>query len=128
MNLNHRQIPSVPVLLESLFQQARAGNGVARSIFRRAGRYLALGLANVVNIFDPALIILSGERMKYDYLYAAETLAELQDLVINTGRPSPPIEIHAWGDLLWAHGAAALALSMVTERILGTGLRDLAAE
>jgi predicted NBD/HSP70 family sugar kinase len=127
LNLNHRQIPSVPVLLESLFQQARAGNGTARSIFRRAGRYLALGLANVVNIFDPALIILSGERMKYDYLYAAETLAEMQDLAINTGRPRPPIEIHAWGDLLWAHGAAALALQGVTDRLLG-GARDLAAE
>lgn len=127
LNLNHRQIPSVPVLLESLFQQARAGNGTARSIFRRAGRYLALGLANVVNIFDPALIILSGERMKYDYLYAAETLAEMQDLAINTGRPRPPIEIHAWGDLLWAHGAAALALQGVTDRLL-SGARDLAAE
>jgi predicted NBD/HSP70 family sugar kinase len=127
LNLNHRQIPSVPVLLENLFQQAKAGNATARTIFRRAGRYLALGLANVVNIFDPALIILSGERMKYDYLYAAETLAEMQDLVINSGRPQPPIEIHAWGDLLWAHGAAALALSALTDSLLAVP-RDLAAQ
>ena len=118
LNWSHRQSPSVPVLLESLYQQAKAGNGTARTIFRRAGRYLAMGLANVVNLFDPALIILSGERMKYDYLYAAETLAEMKDLVINSGRPQPPIEIHAWGDLLWAHGAAALALSAVSERVL----------
>lgn len=127
LNLNHQQSPSVPVLLESLYQHAKAGNATARSIFRRAGRYLALGLANVVNLFDPALIILSGERMKYDYLYAAETLAEMRDLVINSGRPQPPIEIHAWGDLLWAHGAAALALSAVSERAL-TGQRDIAAQ
>jgi predicted NBD/HSP70 family sugar kinase len=127
LNLNHRQSPSEPVLLESLYQHAKAGNATARSIFRRAGRYLAMGLANVVNLFDPALIILSGERMKYDYLYAAETLAEMRDLVINSGRPQPPIEIHAWGDLLWAHGAAALALSAVSERAL-TGQRDIAAQ
>ena len=127
LNLNHKQSPSVPVLLESLYQHAKAGNVTARSIFRRAGRYLALGLANVVNLFDPALIILSGERMKYDYLYAAETLAEMQNLVINSGRPQPPIEIHAWGDLLWAHGAAALALSAVTEKAL-TLQRDIAAQ
>ena len=126
LNWSHKQSQSVPVLLESLYQHAKAGNGTARTIFRRAGRYLALGLANVVNLFDPALIILSGERMKYDYLYAAETLAEMQDLVINSGRPQPPIEIHAWGDLLWAHGAAALALSVVTERVL-TGQREIAA-
>jgi predicted NBD/HSP70 family sugar kinase len=127
LNLNHRQSPSIPVLLESLYQHAKAGNATARSIFRRAGRYLAMGLANVVNLFDPALIILSGERMKYDYLYAAETLAEMQDLVINSGRPQPPIEIHAWGDLLWAHGAAALALSAVTEKVLSVQ-RDIAAQ
>ncbi len=126
LNLNPHQNPSVNVLLESLYQHAKAGNSTARSIFRRAGRYLALGLANVVNLFDPALIILSGERMKYDYLYAAETLAEMQDLVINSGRARPPIEIHAWGDLLWAHGAAALALSAVTDKALAVQ-RDVAA-
>jgi len=123
LNLNSGQTPPVPVLLERLFQQARAGNPTARSIFRRAGRYLAMGLANVVNLFDPALIILSGERMRYDYLYAEETLAEMADLVINSGRPRPPIEIHAWGDLLWAQGAAALALSVLSDRIL-TGQRE----
>ncbi|MES2433681.1 MAG: ROK family protein [Pseudomonadota bacterium] len=127
LNWGHREGQSISVLLESLYDHAQAGDATARSIFRRAGRYLAVGLANVVNLFDPALIILSGERLKFDYLYAAETLAEMDNLVINTGRPRPPIEIHAWGDLLWAHGAAALALSAVTERIL-TAPRELAAQ
>lgn len=127
LNWSHRDNPSTAVLLESLYDQAKAGNAIARSIFRRAGRYLAVGLANVINLFDPALIILSGERMRYDYLYAAETLSELDNLAIATGRGRPPIEIHAWGDLLWAHGAAALALSSVTERILSAP-RDLAAQ
>ncbi len=127
LNWGHRDGQSISVLLESLYDHAQAGDATARSIFRRAGRYLAVGLANVVNLFDPALIILSGERLKFDYLYAAETLAEMDNLVINTGRPRPPIEIHAWGDLLWAHGAAALALSAVTERIL-TAPRELAAQ
>lgn len=110
----------LPVLLESLFDNAKAGNAAARSIFRRAGRYLALGLANVVNLFDPALIILSGERMRYDYLYADEMMRELEGMSLNAGRGAPRIEVHAWGDLLWAHGAAALALSSVTDQHLGT--------
>ncbi len=118
---------SMIVLLESLYDHAKAGNQSARSIFNRAGRYLALGLANVVNLFDPALIILSGERMRFDYLYAADTLAEMTAHVLNTGRPLPPIEIHAWGEMLWAHGAAALALSAITETRLGPG-RELAAQ
>ncbi|WP_137109284.1 ROK family transcriptional regulator [Rhodobacter sp. SY28-1] len=128
LNWGHKESQPINVLLESLYDHAKAGNSTAKSIFRRAGRYLAVGLSNVVNLFDPALIILSGERMRYDYLYAAETLSEMDNLTIQTGRPRPPIEIHAWGDLLWAHGAAALALSAVTEAILATQPRDLAAE
>ena len=127
LNWGHKEGQSIGVLLESLYDHAKAGNATARSIFRRAGRYLAVGLSNVVNLFDPALIILSGERMRYDYLYAAETLDEMNNLTINTGRPRPPIEIHAWGDLLWAHGAAALALSAVSEAELATN-RDMAAQ
>jgi hypothetical protein len=48
-----------------------------------------------------------------------KALAEIKALALNTGRPAPKIEIHAWGDLLWAHGAAALALAQVTETLLG---------
>lgn len=127
LNWMHRDGQSMQVLLESLYDHAKAGNVAARSIFRRAGRYLAVGLANVVNLFDPALIILSGERMRYDYLYAADTLGEMANLVLNTGRKPPPIEVHAWGDMLWAHGAAALALSSVTETALSTQ-REVAAQ
>jgi predicted NBD/HSP70 family sugar kinase len=128
LNWGHKESQPISVLLESLYDHAKAGNATARSIFRRAGRYLAVGLSNVINLFDPSLIILSGERMRYDYLYAAETLSEMENLSINTGRSRPPIEIHAWGDLLWAHGAAALALSEVTEHILATQGRELAAQ
>ncbi|MBW0158143.1 ROK family protein [Sedimentimonas flavescens] len=127
LNLTHKETQSVATLLESLYAHAKGGNSAARSIFRRAGRYLALGLSNVVNLFDPQLIILSGERMRYDYLYAKETMAEMQELSLDTGRDIPNIEIHAWGDLLWAHGAAALALHDVTERLLGSS-REMAAQ
>ena len=118
LNWVYKDGQSMIVLLESLYDHAKAGNHAARSIFRRAGRYLAIGLANVVNLFDPPLIILAGARLRFDYLYAADTLAEMEAMVIDTGRPLPRIEVHAWGDMLWAHGAAALALSTVTERLL----------
>lgn len=118
---------SMPELLESLYDHAKSGNQAARSIFRRAGRYLALGLANVVNLFDPPHIIIAGARMRFDYLYAPDTLAEMQTMVLETGRPLPPVEINAWGEMLWAHGAAALALQAVTDGLLAPG-REMAAE
>ena len=114
-----RNMQSPQAMLETLFGEAKAGNQAARTIFRRAGRYLSLGLSNVIHLFDPALIILSGERMRYDYLYADEVLAEMQALTLLQSRRPCRIEIHAWGDLAWARGATALALTAVTDQALG---------
>ena len=116
---NARNMQSPQALLETLFGEAKAGNHAARTIFRRAGRYLSLGLSNVIQLFDPELIILSGERMRYDYLYADEVLAEMRGLMLADGRAPCKVEIHAWGDLVWARGATALALSAVTDAVLG---------
>lgn len=109
--------PNAPIhkVLEALYGQAKSGNLIARSIFERAGKYLAMGLGNVANLFDPQLIILSGERMQYDYLYSDEILEEMKRHALNSGVSLPPVEVYAWGDFVWASGAAALALSKVTE-------------
>ena len=113
---HERQSPNA--LLDALFTQAKAGNEAAQTIFRRAGRYLSVGLANVVQLFDPALIIISGERMQYDYLYADEVLSEMHRLTLNDGRAACAVETHAWGDFVWARGATALALSAVTDQAI----------
>ncbi len=113
-----RQSQSPRATLETLFGEAKSGHESAREIFARAGRHLALGLSNLVQLFDPGLVILSGERMRYDFLYAEEVLAEMQRLVLPSGRPPVRVEVHAWGDLVWAQGAAALALSAATDAVL----------
>lgn len=118
LNLGHGGAVAPPVMLESLYENAKAGNEAARAIFDRAGRYLALGLANVANMLDPSLILLTGERLDYDYLYAEDVLTEMSHLTLQTGRPAPRVEIHAWGDLVWAQGAAAMALDVATQSTL----------
>lgn len=118
LDLSERATLPTPQLLEQLYAEAKGGNLAASAIFNRAGRYLAVGLSNVVNLFDPSLIILSGERMRYDYLYAEEVLAEMRALTLDIGRPAPRVEINAWGDLVWARGAAALALDAATSAAL----------
>ena len=101
--------------IEALQRAAHAGNAAAQSIFDRAGRYLAAGLATVVNLFDPSLLILSGGRVRYDWLESDRLIEQMRDFTIDTGRGLPPLQVHEWGDLLWAHGAAALALQHVTD-------------
>lgn len=114
-----RNLQSPQTTLDALFREAKAGNATALSIFQRAGRYLSLGLSNVVQVFDPELIILSGARMQYDFLYADEVLAEMQSHALDDHRPQSQVQIHTWGDLVWARGATALALSAETDRAMG---------
>ncbi|PZQ52648.1 MAG: sugar kinase [Rhodovulum sulfidophilum] len=104
--------------LDALFAAAKAGDRTALSIFDRAGRMFSLGLANLVNIFDPGLIIFSGEQMRYDFLYGARVLDQMRANAITVERPAPRIRVHKWGDRLWAMGAAALAIDGLTERVL----------
>ncbi|WP_373353402.1 ROK family protein [Pseudoroseicyclus sp. CXY001] len=119
LGMSTRDPVDVHRLLADLFAEAKAGNAAARSIFDRAGRILSLGLSNIVQIFDPELLILSGERMQYDYLYADAVLAGMHEQVLDSGRSPADVQIHAWGDLVWARGATALALDKVTDRALG---------
>lgn len=101
--------------LDALFEAAKNGDAIAQSIFRRAGRIFAMGLANLVNIFDPQLIILSGERMQYDYLYADEVIESIRESIVQIDLPPPDIQIHKWGDQMWAKGAAAFAIEGVAK-------------
>jgi transcriptional regulator of PTS gene len=104
--------------VQRLIESARSGDATSRTIIERAGKMFALGLANLVNIFDPELIILSGERMQFDFLYADEVIDSIRQQIVQVDMPPPAVVIHKWGDLMWAKGAAAYAIEGVAERAL----------
>lgn len=108
-------VPNTEQQVQELFFQAKGGDKTAQSIFKRAGKMFAMGLANVINIFDPALIILSGERMQFDYLYAGEVIENMKSSVVQIDESPPEVRIHKWGDLMWAKGAAVYAMEGVSE-------------
>jgi predicted NBD/HSP70 family sugar kinase len=77
-----------------------------------------MGLANLVNVFDPQLIILAGERMQFDHLFEESVFEDVRRQVVHVDLPPPEIVTHKWGDLMWAKGAAAYAIDQVAERSL----------
>ncbi|CUH79482.1 N-acetylglucosamine repressor [Tritonibacter multivorans] len=100
--------------LASLFSAAQKGDAMAQSVLDRARRMFALGLANVVNIFDPGKIILAGARLSFDHLYSDRVIDEMQQWIVDVDAPMPEILVHDWGDLMWAKGAAAYAIEEVS--------------
>ena len=102
--------------LKMLAEAAEGGDEIARSIFVRAGRMLGLGVANLVNLFDPGMIVMTGARMKHHHLMAEAMTATLRQNMLRTGRtPLEPL-VHRWGDELWARGAGALAIGQLTSK------------
>ncbi len=104
--------------MAALLAQARAGEPMAAGIVARAERIFAMGLANLVNIFDPQLIILSGELAQHDYLYDERVIAMVAGQTVQVGGPPPEIRVHRWDDLMWARGAAAYAIEGLAARAL----------
>jgi len=96
--------------LDLLAEKAKAGHEMSASIYRRAGRMLGLGLANLLNIFDPPLIVLAGERIQNHELLAEEIERTIAASSLSVDRPVARIAVHRWRDQLWARGAGALAL------------------
>ncbi|MCP4821834.1 MAG: ROK family protein, partial [Shimia sp.] len=104
--------------VEELLAAAKGGDAVAGSIVERAGRMFAMGLANLVNIFDPELIILAGEQMQASHLYAEEVIEAMRKLIVQVDKAPPEVVVHKWGNQMWARGAAAYALDNVSELAL----------
>lgn len=101
----------VEKVLKSLAERADLGDARAARIFEKAGVMLGLALANAVNLFDPPIIIVSGQRTAHPTRAFIEGLRRsMTENLLTSAETAPPIEFRPWGDDLWARGAAALVL------------------
>jgi glucokinase len=49
-----------PLSGESVYQAARKGDRLARVVFQRMGSNLGLGIANLINLLNPEMVVLGG--------------------------------------------------------------------
>ena len=94
---------------------AKAGDQTARTVIERAGKMFAMGLANLVNIFDPELVILAGPQMSFDHVYSDAVIEQMHKSIVDIDKPAPEVVVHSWDTLMWARGAAAYALEFVQD-------------
>lgn len=96
--------------LDDLVQQAQTGNPVAMAIFTQAGQILGQGVANLINIFSPQHIIISGEGVRAGDLIFAPMYDTITRHVMPGLAEDTEIEVDVWNDDAWARGAASLVL------------------
>jgi N-acetylglucosamine repressor len=89
---------------------ARAGDTTAQGIFAAAGRTLGLALADLVNIFNPPLIVVGGEGTRALDLLLEPLEEALRANCFEGLYEDVRLVVEPWGDDAWARGAAALML------------------
>jgi N-acetylglucosamine repressor len=101
--------------VDELLSLAQNGDACAVRIFDEAGRILGIGIATLINLFNPKKIIISGEGAREgDFLFIPMKESIQQNTMPGLFDPDI-VEIIPWGDDAWARGAAGLVLREVFE-------------
>jgi fructokinase len=106
LEADHARATGERLPAEEIAARAAAGDaGAQAALDRHAGR-LARGIAHVVNMFDPEVIVLGGGLSKLAHLYEALPVLAGPHVFADTARivVKPP----AWGDAGGVRGAAWL--------------------
>ncbi|HSK07562.1 MAG TPA: ROK family protein, partial [Acidimicrobiia bacterium] len=112
-------------LVETVLDRAKAGDEVALEAIAEIGRWLGLGIGNLINVFNPELVVLGGFYHPL-YPFLEETVhkgARFGAL----GAPGDMVEItsSALGSDALLTGAAELAFSEVIADPAAAGVRSV---
>ena len=95
---------------EHVTRAATEGDAEAIEVFRDFGWWAALGIANLVNILDPQIVVVGGGLVEAGEIVMAPIRAAFADLVLaGEHRPEVPVVPAALGEDAGAIGAALLA-------------------
>lgn len=105
----HSILNSDTLTAEKVYEAGRNGDELALEVFKRVGTYLGVGLANLINIIDPEIIVISGGVVNGWDLFAADMYQQVGERAFRTSAQQVRIERALCGDNAGLLGAARLA-------------------
>ena len=93
--------------IEQIIESAQSGNEVCVQVIDKAGKYLGIGIANLVNLFNPGLVVIGGELTAAGKLFLDPMQASIRERSI-------PFGIHREKLVLGELGADAVAIGAAT--------------
>lgn len=104
---DHLRTTGVAATAEEIFERSQVGDTAAQTTLARHADRFARGLAAVINIIDPEVVVLGGGLSKMPHLYDA--LPSLMLPHIFADAPDVAVLPPRWGDASGVRGAAWLA-------------------
>ncbi len=90
---------------------ARAGDAGAKAVMDEYAGWVAIGLVNLVNLFDPDAIVLGGGVVADEDVFMGRVRGAVQGAVLTAGERETPLIVSSLGPEAGAVGAAILARS-----------------
>jgi glucokinase len=103
------RLTSDELTAEQVYQAGREGDELALAVFKRFGMYLGIGLANIINLIDPQIIVISGGAANGWDLFATEMYRQVEERAFRTTAQQVKIARAECGDNAGLLGAARLA-------------------
>lgn len=98
----------VNLTAEKVYEAGRDGDELALAVFKRAGTYLGVGLANIMSLIDPEIIVISGGVVNGWDLFQAEMYREVSERAFRATAQQVRIARAECGDNAGLLGAARL--------------------
>jgi predicted NBD/HSP70 family sugar kinase len=99
-----------PLTLEDIVAAAEAGDKLAQRLLADSGRWLGMGIATLVNILNPQLIIVGGEGVRAGEWRFGPMREAIRQHAFDGLADDLDIVIEPAGDETWARGAACVVL------------------
>ncbi|MDQ3952934.1 MAG: ROK family protein [Actinomycetota bacterium] len=107
--------PGGEITGESVAKAAREYDQTARDVLLKAGTALGIGLSNVVNVFDPELVVLGGSVVNAGEPYLGPARDQLARMMQGQRRRPMRLDVSALRGDAGIVGAAALAWAEIGE-------------
>ena len=96
--------------LKAIITAAESGDDLARKLLADSGRWLGTGIAGLINILNPQLVIIAGEGVEAGEWRFGPMREAIQEFTFNGLANDAEIYVEPSGDVAWARGAATLVL------------------
>lgn len=103
------RLKSDDLTAEKVYEAGRAGDELALAVFKRFGMYLGIGLANLINLLDPQIIVIAGGAVNGWDLFAEEMYRQVEERAFRSSAQQVRIARAECGDNAGLLGAARLA-------------------
>lgn len=105
-----RELGMKELTAEEVYEAGCGGDERALSVFNRFGMYLGIGLANLMNLIDPQIIVITGGAVNGWDLFANEMYRQVHERAFRATAQQVKIARAECGDNAGLLGAARIAL------------------